>query len=980
MLRSSTADAITEGLRMTDRYAGGRDTDAGEVLRALALSAAMVLSVLAAPVGPVGTAAGAATVSSCTTINSPGVYELDGSINTSGSSCFEITADDVVLDGNGHVVDGEDGSGDAVAIVGSSTDVRTNVTVRNVTLTNWNRSVYAGHVNNTTLEGVTVTNGVNRTVVVEDASGRVNLTDVTVADTTAGGRHAAVRINHSTTATPTVVATDLTIRNGSYEGVRVVAQRVVLRNVTVDGTDGTGVVVDDTPQQDPNVTVRNAHVNDSGENGLYVSAQGEVSVDGVRAANLENSGVYVIADGPVSVRGVAARDVGTGVDASTDGNLTLANVTVRNARRYGIDTDSINESVSVRNVLVDTSNYDAFLAWAGQNVTLEDVRFRNVSEAGRLRAQKGGIRLRNVSVVGKSAIEGGFGIRATANRSIEVTGSDFRDIDGTTIRPESRNGSVTVRDTTIAGSWGYAIDGTANRTMTVENVSLWLSGGVYVSSDGDTVVRDVSAVDMTGLGIEAYASGNLTLVDSYVENVTDYAVLVSGSGKTVVENVHVNGSNSYGVRATGKTNATVRNVSLANSYYGVNVFAWQGPVDVRNVRTHNTNLAGVYMDANGTLTARDIAVTQAADEAGIVLSTDRGKAAMLTNATVADVGGVGVDVSARTADLTAVQVADVNGTDLAVPHGTATLDGVHLDGTRLDGEADSVTVDAVNDSERPAPPSEMDDVGVYLNATNTTADGHLDATIHYAEGDVPTGLDESTLALWRHDGSWASVGGTVDATANTVTANVTTGSVFAPLGNVSTTTPADLRVRVDGTDAPVREGDDLTVDATVENVGGTGDTQTVSLSVGGAEVDSTTVTLSSGESTTVTLTWATSSGDAGDYTATVASANDSASTSVTVEEAPTGSTETATPTPTPTSTATEVPTATATEAPTATATPTSTPTVASTPTPTEARTATNDPDVPETTPTPTSTGTPGFGLLAALVALAGVVLARRRWG
>jgi PGF-CTERM protein len=518
--------------------------------------------------------------------------------------------------------------------------------------------------------------------------------------------------------------------------------------------------------------------------------------------------------------------------------------------------------------------------------------------------------------------------------------------------------------------------------MTVANVSLWLTDGVYVSSDGDTVVRNVTAVDMTGIGIEAYASGNLTLADSYVENVSDWGVLVEGSDRALLENVHVNGTNNYGVETYGKNNATLRNVTVANSNYGVNAFAWEGSVDVRRIRADNISLTGVYLDANGTVTAQDVAVSRT-DSAGIKLHTDRGMPATLTNASVANVSGVGVGVYARTASLRNVAVADANDTDLAVPHGTATLDGVHLDGTRLDGEADSVTVDAVNDSERPAPPSEMDDVGVYLNATNTTADGHLDATIHYAEGDVPTGLDESTLALWRHDGSWAEVDGTVDATANTVTANVTNGSVFAPLGNVSTTTPADLRVRVDGTDAPVREGDDVTVDATVENVGGTGDTQTVSLSVGGAAVDSTTVTLSSGESTTVTLTWATSSGDAGDYTATVASANDSGSTSVTVEQAVSGSTETPTSTPTSTvpSTVTAPPTVTATptEPPAATATPTSTVPPTPTSTPTEGLTPATDPDVPEETPTPTSTGTPGFGLLAALLALAGAVLVRRRW-
>jgi hypothetical protein len=719
----------------TDRHRGRSSVtarDPGERLRAVALATVVVVSVLVAPIGLVGTAAAANTVSSCAVITQPGVYELDSNVTTTSSTCFEITADDVVLDGNGHVVNGVNGSGTAVALSGTGGDVRSNVTVRNVTLVNWNRSVYADHASDTTLAALTVINGSSPTVVVENASDSVTLTDVTVADTSTGGYDATTWINRSATATPTVTLTNLTVLNSSYDGAHVVAERVVVRNLVVDGVDGAGLEVFNTGEPPHgNVTVRDAWVNDTGLQGLSVDTGGNVTVANVTAANTGDDGVEAAGGASVQVTNASTRATGaSGLDLSADGSVTVEGSAARNASDWGMKLSTVNGSITVRNALLNDSQFQGIDATAGGNVTLANVGFQE-GEAADLLAREGGIVVRNVTVRGMMVPEVGYGIHATANRSVEVTGSHFRDVDGTALKPESTNGSVTVRDSTFAENlgYGYAIDGTANRTMTVANVSLRLTDGVYVSSDGDTVVRTVSAVDTTGIGIEAYASGNLTLVDSYVANVTDYGVLVQGTDRASIENVYVYGTNSYGVRASSASNVSMRDVSLVDSYYGVQATAWAGSVDVRRVRVHNVTTAGVSLDANGTATARDVAVSRT-DSAGINVWTDRGMPATLTNASVANVSGVGVGVYTRTASLTNVTVADANGTDLAVPDGAASLDRVVLDGSRIDGTADNVTVGAVNASERPDPPSNKDDVGVYLNATNTTADGYLNVTVH----------------------------------------------------------------------------------------------------------------------------------------------------------------------------------------------------------------------------------------------------------
>jgi hypothetical protein len=100
---------------------------------------------------------------------------------------------------------------------------------------------------------------------------------------------------------------------------------------------------------------------------------------------------------------------------------------------------------------------------------------------------------------------------------------------------------------------------------------------------------------------------------------------------------------------------------------------------------------------------------------------------------------------------------------------------------------------------------------------------------------------------------------------------------------VTVVSPAYFTVDIEETNAPVFEDETLTVDAMIENTGGTSDTSSLSLTVGGDERDVTSVTLDSGDSTTVTLEWETEPGDAGEYTATIASEDEDVSTDVTVQ-------------------------------------------------------------------------------------------------
>jgi hypothetical protein len=125
----------------------------------------------------------------------------------------------------------------------------------------------------------------------------------------------------------------------------------------------------------------------------------------------------------------------------------------------------------------------------------------------------------------------------------------------------------------------------------------------------------------------------------------------------------------------------------------------------------------------------------------------------------------------------------------------------------------------------------------------------------------------------------------------TVRSNVTldgTAYVGAATATVTVERPANLTVLFLESNEPVAAGETLSVSPTVENVGDRTATQTVAYTVDGTRRDSQTVTLAPGESRTVPLNWSTTSDDAGTYAAAVATANDTATRSLTVVEPPLG--------------------------------------------------------------------------------------------
>jgi parallel beta-helix repeat protein len=90
-------------------------------------------------------------ITGCTQITSPGEYRLVSDIIDSGASkCINIQADNVILDCQGHIIDGNDTSGSN----GIYDDYRINVTIKNCIVTDWYYGIYFDSSNSNTLSNI----------------------------------------------------------------------------------------------------------------------------------------------------------------------------------------------------------------------------------------------------------------------------------------------------------------------------------------------------------------------------------------------------------------------------------------------------------------------------------------------------------------------------------------------------------------------------------------------------------------------------------------------------------------------------------------------------------------------------------------------------------------------------------------------------------------------------------------------------------
>ena len=804
--------------------------------RILALTGVVLLSVLAIAFGLAGTASAAEDVSSCTHINTSGTYQLTGDIqptdadDLSGDTCILINSSDVTLEGAGHTVDGTSVSGTygiqvENTTVGTSSsdpaDQLDRVTIKNVVVNGWPGSVALSGVNESKVSAVEVRN-TGSGVFYEYG----NITEITDVTATTGIDGYGVSVSEVDDAT--------------------------VSDVTVERAGGSGFAIK--AKYSPDVVIDNATIDDRSNPDAGSSSAAAIRIrDSPRAEATNNTVLGVDMEG---IR-LTHDSVGPG-----NPNALIADNEVTKATGEGI------------------------VALRSDGAVLRDNRL-NVTEGIQVEDSTGLVVRRNTLKL-DGVGQDGIALADTTGTVVEgnhiagpFTGIYVPDVDPGRIEGNHVNATAYAID--VEGSSGVDYTG-----FPIRNTSV---------SGGDIRVRDYQNVSMSNLSVQdgrvqlGANLGEVRKVDLTDVVITDNhekpSLHVWGTDDVTIENVSAVDGLDHALKVEESSNATVTGFTVTgqdDSDQNSRVpLVWLTSVDNSSISGLNVSDnpvdgddASSYIDGSvNALDARHTSDTRVEDV--VVSNNSHGGTPAIR------VRGDSSNVSVENASVSAAESGAVEVTD--------TTDGVNASNITIgaDGpsnatmtfEAHGVVVSATS-----APPdnSQATAIGRYFDATNLTASAFLDVSLHYAAGDV-TGVDESTLGLWHHDGtSWSELqGSTVDTGARTISANVTEFSTFGGFG-ANTPDPADFSVEIVGTDVPVDEGEELAVTVAVENVGDQQGTQTVTLTdFDGRQQDSVDVTLASGNSDTVTLAWSTEVGDAESGSVTVQSENDTDTTSVTVD-------------------------------------------------------------------------------------------------
>lgn len=101
-----------------------------------------------------------------------------------------------------------------------------------------------------------------------------------------------------------------------------------------------------------------------------------------------------------------------------------------------------------------------------------------------------------------------------------------------------------------------------------------------------------------------------------------------------------------------------------------------------------------------------------------------------------------------------------------------------------------------------ADPSRLVNIGRFLEVTGNSADSKVHLNLSYSNTDI-AGLDESTLKMWKYDGSWWQVSGSgVDMANDYVYASIASFGIFAPMAMRQVATPAPAPTMPAPTTAP----------------------------------------------------------------------------------------------------------------------------------------------------------------------------------
>jgi parallel beta-helix repeat protein len=511
-------------------------------------------------------------VTNCTIIKNPGVYVLTKDITNSTSSiCIDIQSGDVIFDGQGFKIDGI-GSGDGIKVYNYSITLP-NVTIKNVTLNEWNNGVKVYNSENASLIDLTITNG---TIGVEiDLASNLTIVNSLLKDNTLGG----IILSDS----ENIVISRNTIQNNgegpwTYSGIQ------------VSGSN--------------NVTVSDNYLYGNGYRGIYINSN-NVTISNNSILNSYDDGVLVSGMNVTLKNNTVKFSGGNGYTVWT--NATIESCISESNSGYGIRIDGQNATILNCTIL---NNEDDGIYVYSNNITLENNTILE-NDVGISIFSSEYITVRNCSILNNNQ-----GIQIFSSSNIDFVSNNISGNEGNGFYIDGSEG-VFISSNVIENGGNIYLTNLKNSTfqnnVIKDSITLWKSSGnefidnsfigceVYIGSSNNTVDGNkFQNSEYAGLSIQ---SSNNTIINNVFVN--SGATITKGDN--IVINNSVNGkplvyldevqnhvvSDAGQVIAINCSNITVKNLEISNTYAAIEFYNTNSSLIEGNLL--HGNRYGVYL-------------------------------------------------------------------------------------------------------------------------------------------------------------------------------------------------------------------------------------------------------------------------------------------------------------------------------------------------------------------------------------------------
>ena len=530
---------------------------------------------------PLTTVSTETQVSSCTIISAPGVYTLTTNIlNSSATKCIEITSSNVILDGAGYTIDGIDNSSTYGVYVYNSSTTLTNVTVKNLVITDWWNGILFQNVQNGSISN----------------------------NTASSNSRYAIRLLSSSNIT----LISNTANSNIYGGILLYSSNsnTLSKNTASANSAGFGILLESSSSNTISNNIANSNLH-----AIYLSDSSNNNIITSNTANSSYNGIVLFSSNNNTLTSnTASSNFNHGIVLYTsNNNNTLSNNTA-NSNINGIWLENFNNNNLLTNNTASSNNNGISLYFANYNNTLTSNTANSNSNIGIYL-----VNFNNNNVITSNTVSlNGYGISLgySSNNTLTSNTANSNVYRGIWLFSSSNN-NLTNNTASSNSNYGILLESSSNNNIITNNTALSNIFGISLRTSNSNILTSNTA-NSNSYGIYLYTSNSNTLTSNTANSNSNTGILLHVSGSNILTSNTASSNSNYGILLEYSSNSNILTDNIANSngYYGIILYSSNN----NNILTSNivssNSYAGIWLDSssnnaifnnffNNTINARD---------------------------------------------------------------------------------------------------------------------------------------------------------------------------------------------------------------------------------------------------------------------------------------------------------------------------------------------------------------------------------------